>query len=421
MQPFNYTMQVANPVTSALQTATMANQFKAGQQQTEMGAISLENARAAQAQAATARARAAEVSKALAGLGQSPDPKSIVALMAQYPEVSEKLDPLLKWSTEERRGNETLRAQQVYSAVLSGDIDIAEDLLTQDITAYKESGMALDARAAESRLQMLRRNPKAAAAGIGMFLARSMGPEKFAEAFDKIEGNRREGELQPSKVAESEAKATSAAVAAKYAESNAAQELAKKGWEIDKLKNDIQLSRLNQQVASAQAALQRQMAPLQVQEAQLKLRDLNEARDKRTREVESEAMGKFTVLNEAESLVTDILSDENRDALKGSLGLTAFAGAIPGTPERTIAGKIERLGSLMTIENVKLLSGILSDSDMKLLRQIGANFDRYQNQDAAIAELTRAKRAISDGRGSLVKKYGKIPQTPVPATTQTDW
>lgn len=421
MQPFNYTVQVANPIQGALQMASQANQYKAGQQQLQAGAMQLKEQEAAAAAAATQRARGLEVAKALASLGTSPDPKAIIGVMTQFPEIAEKIDPLLKASQGEKRDNDILRAQQTYAAVLSGDTDIAEQLLVEEIEGYKNGNLPLEARMAESRLEMLRRNPKNAAAAMGLYLARAMGPEKFADAFDKLEGTRRATELQPSAVAEAQSKASTAAVAAKYAESNAAQELAKKGWEITKLQNDVQLSRLNQQVASATARLNSQLAPLQVQEAQLKLRDLNDARDKRTRELESEAIGKYQVLNEGQSLIEDILSEDNRDALKGSLGATAIIGAIPGTPERTIAGKIQRLGSLMTAENLSLMSGVLTDKDMEVLRQIGGNLDRYQNQDQAIAELKRVQNALRDGRKKLIAKYGKPPQAPAPQPTQTDW
>lgn len=421
MQPFNYTTQVANPIEGALRMATMANQFKAGQQQLQAGELQLQQQQAAAAQAATQRARAQEVARALSSLGTSPDPKQIVAVMTQFPEIAEKIDPLLKASQGQKRDNDILRAQQTYAAVLSGDVDIAEKIVSDEIAGYRDAGLDLEARMAESRLEMIKRNPKGAAAAMGMYLARAMGPEQFAAAFDKIEGARREGEMQPARVAEQEAKATSAAVAAKFAESNAALDLQKKGWDITKLQNDVQLSRINQQIATAQASLNRQLAPLQVQEAQLKIQNLNSERDKRARELASEATAKYQVFNEAQSLVNDILSPENEDALKGATGFTGLVSAIPGTPERAIAGKVKRLAALLTADNLSLMSGVLTDKDMQVLERIAGNFDMLQEQGQAIGELRRAGSALKDGRAKLVAKYGPPPKPNAPEASQTDW
>src|SRR5690606_10617222 len=140
-------------------------------------------------------------------------------------------------------------ATQVYAAINSGRNDVAVQLLQDQANAYRNSAREDDAKAAETMAEFIRLDPASAKTTAGLLLSSVMGPEKFAETLTKIGGERRADELQPLEVKEragklvkldhetkeAAAKAESAAVAARFAESNAVKDLEKKGWDIKKI------------------------------------------------------------------------------------------------------------------------------------------------------------------------------------------
>ena len=166
-------------------------------------------------------------------LSTAPTVANISSVMAKYPQVAEKFKPLLDNATEQQRQNRIGQASDVYASLLAGRSDIAKQLLQEHADAARNAGDERGAKSAEVMVKILDSGGDAgknmALSSAGMFLSAAMGADKFAETFSKISEVRREDELHPAKLTEQQATAAKAATAAKFAESDAALDLQKKG------------------------------------------------------------------------------------------------------------------------------------------------------------------------------------------------
>jgi len=103
---------------------------------------------------------------------------------------------------------------QVYSAVKSGQLDIAKQMLKDQATALRNGGREDEAKAAEASIKLIDLNPTGAQATIGLYMARLPEGTKFLDAADKALSTIREEAQAPSKLKEAVAKADEAVSAA---------------------------------------------------------------------------------------------------------------------------------------------------------------------------------------------------------------
>lgn len=126
-----------------------------------------------------------------------PTAEAFARLTAKYPQQREAFKQSLSMISDEQRENELALTGQVYSALQSGNVEVATGILDDRIEALKNSGG--DA----SKLKMLRdnmeRDPTNAMGFAGLLLSSSMGPEKFADTFSKVKTEERAAKLDPIK------------------------------------------------------------------------------------------------------------------------------------------------------------------------------------------------------------------------------
>ena len=129
--------------------------------------------------------------------------------------------------TKEQQQNDLRMGGQVYSAVKSGQIDIAKDLLKQLADAQRNSGRADEAKATETSMQLLELNPTSAQTTIGLYMARLPGGKDILESADKALSIIRTETEAPAELRKKLADAASAESAAKsaLAKANTAQEV----------------------------------------------------------------------------------------------------------------------------------------------------------------------------------------------------
>lgn len=106
--------------------------------------------------------------------------------------------------------------------------------------------------------------------------------------------------------------------------------------------------------------------------------------------------------NKALSLVTDL---ESSGGLKTSVGAKGFTGGllfgktIPGTEAANFQTRLESLKSLLTIENMGIMKGVLSDSDMKVIQQASTALNRDMSEKEFKKELTKIKNVLQSKLG----------------------
>ena len=346
-----------------------------------------------------------------------PSASGLSMLTAKYPGQREAFKDIGDRMSAEQKAVELPVMAQAFHAITTGKPDAAKLLVDQQIEGMQNSGM--DATKLKMIRSQLDSDPTQVAGLIGL-----VGSSIDPDGWGKMMGEKRAQELQPDLVRKGAAEAGSAEVKEKFAESEAVLDLEKKGWDIKKIKEDIDINKQNARIAAMNASLAREGNALKRQELQMKMDDAIAARDEKVRGKVAEATTAINAVNSTAGVFNDILSDE--DTLRAAVGTSAWRGSIPGTKTRSMAGKLEQLQNMMTAENLGLLKGAMSDSDIKFLRNISTNMDRYQDEDSFLSEMKRVGKNLAKAQNQIAKKYGApiesfdLPSSEAPSSSEVD-
>jgi hypothetical protein len=359
-------------------------------------------------------------------------PSAFAALAAKYPASATGIKSA--WSTldEGRKDEEITLGTQAYLALSRGQPDIARGIIDERITAAENSGqpvgnLRLMANAIDS-------SPEQAKNSLALALS-TIAPDrwKMTAAFDIKEAESK------SKSAESDA--TKSAVEARYAESNAAQEALKRGFDIQKLQQDIRLSGINQQIALAQEARAKAKSVDDQRQADLNLKRLQLEIDGKTREVVSEATeaaaASDIVLNAiSETLPMIAKTDANGNLILDKNKKPRFTSGFQNATgpqdsalpdwmrEQDVANIQEQFKSLtnqLSFANMGKLKGLLTDSDFKALGAALGNLSLRQDETLLYNRLQTIDTLVKKAKVANQKRYGTpsvMPTPQVPGTEQ---
>ena len=360
----------------------------------------------------------------LTNLSANPTPAALVSMMAKHPQLSDQFKKTYDVLNSEQQRSGVKQASQVYAALQSGKPEIAQQLLTEQAAAARNSGMEQDAKAAETIAQLVKLHPETAKTSTGLFLASAMGPDKFAETFTKLQSEQREAELQPSKMTEAQAKAHSAAVAAKFAESDAVLDIQKKGWDITKIREDIKIAKQNASIAAFNAQIAREGNQIKREENQLKLQEMIQKRDDTLRDkvarLESDRADVDNMLNTADKI------------LKTPIGVVGSAAGPISSKMPTLfqdtsdfESLIETLGSQVFVAKIPSIKGTgnLSEKEGDKLQSSLANFSLRQSPERLLENIREAQRLMLKARKNMTLRSGMpetIPDTPAVQTSGRD-
>lgn len=99
--------------------------------------------------------------------------------------------------TKDQQQNSLQQSGQVYTALKSGQPDIAKNLLKDQATAFRNAGREQDAKATETYLQLIDMNPTGAQTTIGLMMATLPGGKEILENVDKTLSTSRAEAKQP--------------------------------------------------------------------------------------------------------------------------------------------------------------------------------------------------------------------------------
>jgi hypothetical protein len=314
--------------------------------------------------------------------------------------------------TKEQQQNTLQQSGQVYTALKSGQSDIAKNLLKDQATAFRNSGREQDAKATETYLQLIDMNPTGAQTTIGLMMATLPGGKELLENVDKTLSTGREELLFPSKLEESTATAKKAAVESKFAESNAVLDLTKKGWDITKVQEDIAIAKENARIAALNASIARETNALKRQENQLKLEDMIEKRDEKVRQVTAEVESARNDMDNFLNTANRILQTP-KEVINSATG--PIASRLPTTGQATadFEGLVETLGSQAFMSQIPKMkgAGALSEREGDKLQASLQNLSLKQSPERLIENVKESMRLIEKARKTLSIKSG-LPETP---------
>lgn len=378
-----------------------------------------------EAAALAAAQYAADIKAAL----DNPTPQAFAGLALKYPKQREAFKQGWDQLSEGDRKAESDTMSQAYSALLAGKGDIAADVVQRQIDARKNSG--LDTSQYDNALKLIKESPDRAQAMLGFTLSHLGDPKTFASQFAALGKEQREQQLQPIEVRKAIADAATAesgqaikAVEAKYADSVALQEAAKRGWDIKKIIADIDIGKENNRIAALNAATAREGNSLRRQELQAKLDEAKEARETKIRERVVDAENAASSMDNMVNTVDRILNMAvDKETGKPTSLVRAATGPIDSrtpTIQRDVAdleSLVETVGAqafLAQIPNIKGM-GALSNAEGEKLQAALQNFSLRQSPEQMISNLKEAQRLIMKGRKNLETRTGvklSAPDTP---------
>jgi hypothetical protein len=217
--PINYAVDVQSPFQAALgglQLGAGLAEIDAAQQKRQLEANALQQAQQRQTDLANLyknpNATSADYARVAAFL-----PEKQAAIVTQG---FERL-------TKEQQQSDLRMGGEVYSAIKSGNLDVAKRMLTDKAAALRNSGRESEAKAAEDSLELINLNPTGAQATIGIYMARLPGGKDFLDNVDKALSTLRAEDKAPFELTEAQAKATKAAQEALNAVLTAEDDIAK--------------------------------------------------------------------------------------------------------------------------------------------------------------------------------------------------
>lgn len=416
--PINYLQQVVDPFAQAAQGVELGAGLAA------MEAKRIE----AERQRIQAEAQRQQLAQEQARFFANPKPTMRdAARFASMlsPEQSKAFLPYIEGINKEQQQNILKSNTQILSA-LQVNPETGIQMLRDYATAQRNSGDVEEATLYE-RLADAAADPTKGPGMVFQALTRVIAPlpgaKEMFEAADKASATARAEELQPSLVKEAKAKADKAAVAAKFAESDAVLDLQKKGWDITKIQEDIKIAKQNAGIAALNAQIAREGNALKREENQIKLQDMLQKRDAAVREkaadVESARFNIDNMLNTADRILKNPKLNDVVGTIEGRLPVVLSDEA------QDAVALIETLGSqafLSQIPNVKGM-GQLSNAEGEKLQNAFQNLGRVQSEKQFRQNLNEAQRLLLKARQNVSRRYGvpeSVPDTPAVQTAPAD-
>lgn len=389
-EPINYEVQVKNPFDSIIAGYKNATTIRDDQQK--------------QAQALAEQAQAqqyqAEVSAAL----RNPTPQAFSALAVKYPQHREAFKQGWDTLNTAQQQSELKDASAIAATLHAGRHDLALQQLDQRIEAAKNSGMPTGEY--QALRDQIESNPQDAY-GMTLHVISSLpGGDKVLTNLSAIGKEKRESDEAPAVLAKKVAEAEKAGIDAKYAEQGAVLDLQKKGWDIKKIQEDIEISKQANRIAAMNAAAAREGNALKREELKLKIAETRQALDEKIR----------TKVADAEASATTIDNSLNTiERLKRNKSLNDVVGSIEGRVPSVFSDEgadaislIETLGSQAFLSQAANLKGMgaLSNAEGEKLQSALTNLGRTQSEAQFRANLDEASRLLKKGRETLTKRTG---------------
>lgn len=427
VSPINYSMDVANPMQSAVQGLQLGAGLANAQEQQQGQQLKNQELQLKLQQHQQAVEQQKLIQERLSRLmaNKNPTAKDYTDMALLLPEKEAK-SVRETWETlsKDQQNNELSFSGQVMSAFNSGASDIGVKLLRDRADAERNSGDEKKAGTFETWAKIAELHPETAAKSIGLMVAQIPGGDKVIEGVVKLGAEQRAEAKAPAELSEAQSKAEKAAVESRFAESKAVMDLQKSGWEISKMQNDIKVSNLNANIAAMNAKIAREGNELKKKELQLKVDEMAQKRDDVVRE-------KAATVDSARSSMDNLLNTADR-ILKTPIGVVGSAtgpisSRIPTTSQDVADFEelITTLGSQAFMSQIPAMkgTGALSEKEGEKLQASLQSLSLRQSPEQLLGNVKEAQRLIMKARGTLTKRYGvpeSVPDTPAVSASADD-
>lgn len=384
MDPINYNIQVKDPFESSLQAA------QAG--------VNLSNFAEQQAEKQRLIQQQQQMRSDLATLAQNPSPTAndFASMTIKYPELADHFKNTWNMLDADRQKTAINQASQVYSALMTGNNDVAQSLLEKQAEAARNAGRTDDAQHAETLAKLVEMNPATAKTSAGLMLASALGPDKFAENFSKIS-------VIPSAIKKGDAEATSATL------------------EAQSKPTEIELSNLTKAQALENGKIERQLkvldAQIKIADSETKRQDLQLRRDQLVQKQQQLILGnteaaqsQMDTINSTLATVDKVL---NHPGLESGTGFGGDVNAFfSGSEAADFRAVVDTLKSQQFLAQAKELKGMgaLSDAEGARIEKAVSSLNTNQSPEAF-------KESLGVIKDSLLKAQRKLTASGKPQTS----
>lgn len=422
MQPFDYTIKQADPnqmIMGGLQNASAIMQVQNAQRESEakvqLAQQQANDLQRKQEEAAMKQRRFSEVA-------QNPTSSAVRRLMVEFPELSEQFNRAVTSLSTAEKESLISTGSGVLFALEKGKNDIALNLIDRDLDAARNSGDESRVWNLENIKDSIQASPEGARFALKGVLMSAMGGKEYADSMKSLGEEERAQAEAPAKLSRMQAEAEKAAVDARFAESGAVIDLERKGWDIKKIQSDMQIAKMNSQIAAMNAQTSRMSAGAASQSNQIKLQELIDKRDSTVREKAAE-------LESTRANIDNFLDTADR-ILQTPMGVVGSAAGpisskMPTLTQSTadFEALVETLGNQVTMSRIGEMKGVLSDSDMKILRGSIQSLSLTQSPERLMKNVQESQRLMLKARKTAADKFGlpdSVPDTPSAAPSGND-
>lgn len=367
---------------------------------------------------------------------QAPTVEAFSRLGAKYHGKQPAISAAWEMMGAARQDEEFTTGSKIFQAIGRGRPDVAKSILQEKLEAAKAGGQPTEK--IKTMLDGLDRDPKEVMGRIGAVLA-TADPKRWktiqeinqAAEFQPLKVDKAKQELEKERVLTGKERslADKAAVEAKYAESAAATDLAKKNWDITKLQNDISVSRQNMAIATLNSKLAKEANELKKNEIQQKIDAAKEKREQAIRDRSAEASTSIAASDNLNNTVEKILNMAvtGRDKAGKPTGFTGTITSATGpissrmpTLSQDVADleeTINTLGSQITMSRIGEMKGALSDKDLATLQSSLQSLSLRHSPQQLVNNLLEVQRLTQKARKNTMDKFGapatlSVPDTP---------
>lgn len=443
--PINYSVDVQSPFEAALggfKLGAAGAEIQAQQKKNELEIKAAQQAQQRQTELAdlfkNPNATSADYARVVAFL-----PKDQATIVTQG----------FERKTKEQQDNDLRMGGQVYSAIKSGQPNIAIQMLTDQAAALRNSGRENEAKAAEASAQAIELNPTMAQATVGLYMATLPGGTGFLEAADKALATIRAEAKAPSELktsvanadkavsdadkalsdaitaqetarnapekaaadaaratadaAKAKADAQKAEVDAEFARAKSVLEVQQQAATLRKTDADILIAQENNRIAALNAAQAKETNVLRRQELQQKIDDATKKRDETDRDQKATLASQVSDIDNFLNTATRVVNTPKNIIVSATGPVTSRLPTLSADVS-DFEGLVETLGSQAFITQIPKIKGVgaLSEREGDKLQASLQNLSLKQSPERLVENVNEAVRLLTKARANITARSG---------------
>lgn len=338
---------------------------------------------------------------------QNPTSQDYSKLMLQLPGMTDQLKAAWEMQDKGTRDNNFNQVSQVYTALQSGQPEVAKDILNSQARVYEAAGQTDKAKALNTLSQTIDIDPK----GAQLFAYANLhaeDPKRAGELVDNIAKVTQQPYETTIKQAEARTKAAQAAVAPET------EALKLQGLQTEEAakRQDIRIKNMDAELRKAEGLLKIEESPLRREQLQLQVNELRTKIGDEQRDKVATAKGVLDSYTQTTGTIDQLLK---HPGLRGAVGTRVGFAKIPGTDEANAQALIDTVkssGFIANLLNAKqggAAFGALSEGEGKKLENMISSLDQNQDEKSFRASLVKINDFINTNTNRSLEKNANLP------------